>query len=428
MLNDLLEKTKNKDFSVCVIGLGRVGLPLATIFASKGIKTYGIDINNDRVKLINAGKCPFHDPSLQNMLTSVVNQKYLVADNDLKNISEQIDAIFVTVGTPTTQDNMVDYSQFYGALNEVCKLDLKNTIILLRSTLPPLTTTEIGIPFLELNSSLIAGKDFAIGMFPERILEGHAIEEIQSLPEIMGGINQITNDIATEIFRVLNPSKDFLYTTPLGAELAKLFSNIYRYISFALSNEFAIWGEKFGIDASEIIKIANYNYSRSNIPMPGFCGGPCLSKDGIFLDNNTTFTSIVSTAWKLNESIPIHVVENIKILSGPIFNKKISVLGLSFKSGSDDLRQSPAVKLVEILKSHGSQVVIHDPHVKNTSSLADALRSPDILIIATNHKEFKTIVNDIAKSRCKLIYDVWSMFKKEDFPNSRYIKFGEGLS
>jgi len=144
------------------------------------------------------------------------------------------------------------------------------------------------------------------------------------------------------------------------------------------------------------------------------------------LDSNTTFSSIVSTAWKLNESIPQHIVNNIKNILGPIFNKKITVLGLSFKSGSDDLRDSPSVKLVNILESAGANVIIHDPYVKTTADLSTALNSPDVVILATNHKEFKNLASAIQQSGCKIIYDVWGMYDKNDFTDIDYFQFGNG--
>ena len=426
MLESLLSKLREKKGIVCVLGLGRVGLPLATIFATRGLKVVGIDTNNERLNSTRNSKCPFHDPLLQESLQKATQTRNLKVGDKLKENSD-IDIIFVTVGTPTTENNNVDYSQLFSALNEICEINLEGKMIIMRSTMPPKTTVEIVIPFLESKTKLKAGIDFGIAVCPERILEGQAIIEIQKLPEIIGGINKISNDIATELFKIINPKKDILYMTPSGAELAKLFTNIYRYISFALSNEFAIWAENYGLDATELIKAANYNYPRSNIPKPGFVGGPCLGKDGKFLDNNTTFSSIVSTAWKLNESIPQHIVNNIKNLVGNIFNKKISVLGLSYKAESDDLRDSPSVKLVNILKSFGAKVLVHDPYVKSTLDLSKVLESPDIIILATNHKEFKDIIPDIRKSHCKIIYDVWGMFKKEDFPDSAYYRFGQGL-
>jgi len=162
------------------------------------------------------------------------------------------------------------------------------------------------------------------------------------------------------------------------------------------------------------------------LPIRGFVGGPCLSKDGVFLDSNTTFSSIISTAWKLNEAIPQHIVNNIKKVAGNLVSKKIAVLGLSFKAGSDDTRNSPSVKLVEILKDAGAEVSVHDPHVKSTLSLSDALKSQEIVIIATNHKEFRELIPNIKNSGAKIIFDVWSMFKNEDFENIKYLRFGDG--
>ena len=313
----------------------------------------------------------------------------------------------------------------YGALEEISNINIKDKMIILRSTMPPKTTEDIIIPYLEDKSSLKCGIDFGLAVCPERILEGKAVKELFELPEIIGGINKISTEIAKEVFLAINPNKEILITTLTGGELAKLFTNIYRYTTFALANEFAVWSEMYGVDGSEIIKLANHNYDRCNIPMPGFAGGPCLSKDGTFLDQNTTFTSIVSTAWKLNESIPQHIINNIKKIGGNLFNKKITVLGLSFKSGSDDLRNSPSVKLTEILKSTGANILIHDPYVKSTSSLDESLKESDIVIIATNHKEFKDIKDKINNSNAKIIYDVWSMYQENDFPNSKYLRFGK---
>jgi UDP-N-acetyl-D-mannosaminuronic acid dehydrogenase len=426
LLDLLLKNTKDHNITVGVLGLGRVGLPLATMFANRGINVIGIDVNDERIQSIRDSKCPFYDLPVQEGLEKAIKDGNLTTDKNLEHYGNLVDIMFVTVGTPTTTDNRVDYSQLFAALNDICKISLKGKLIILRSTIPPKTTTDIVIPFLENKTSLEIGKDFGVAMCPERILEGQAMKELHELPEIIGGTNEITNQIVTELFKIINPNKEFLYASPSGAELSKLFNNIYRYISFALSNELAIWAEKYGEDAGELIRIANYKYPRGQIPIPGFVGGPCLSKDGIFLDNNTTFSSIVSTAWKLNESIPQHIVNNIKKISGNLVGKKIAILGLSFKSGSDDLRNSPSVKLVETLKDTGAEVLVHDPYVKNTDGLLDVLKSPDVVIIATNHKDFLNNISEIKNSGATIIYDVWSMFKKEDFEGLKFLKFGEG--
>ena len=423
-LEDLLIKTKNRDAIIAVIGLGRVGLPLASVLANSGFKISGIDANQSRLESIKKGVCPFYDPPLQENLEKAISSGNVSV---VKNISESNlpDIIFFTVGTPSSGEGTVDYTQLYGALEEISNINIKDKMIILRSTMPPKTTEDIIIPYLEDKSSLKCGIDFGLAVCPERILEGKAVKELFELPEIIGGISKTSTEIAKEVFLAINPNKEILITTLTGAELAKLFTNIYRYTTFALANEFAVWSEMYGVDGSEIIKLANHNYDRCNIPMPGFAGGPCLSKDSTFLDQNTTFTSIVSTAWKLNESIPQHIINNIKKIGGNLFNKKITVLGLSFKSGSDDLRNSPSVKLTEILKSIGANILIHDPYVKSTSSLDESLKESDIVIIATNHKEFKDIKDKINNSNAKIIYDVWSMYQENDFPNSKYLRFGK---
>jgi len=427
MLESLLKKVRNRKETVCVLGLGRVGLPLASVFASSGVKTIGIDIDQSKIESIKNSKCPFYDPALQENLEKAIKLGNLRVEDDINKVKDEVDILFVTVGTPKTTENSIDYSQLYSALDEICKVDLQGKLVVMRSTLAPTTTVDIIIPFLEHKTNKECGKDFAVIVCPERILEGRAIKELQELPEIIGSTNEICKEIATELFRKINHKKDILYTTPSGAELAKLFTNIYRYISFALSNEFAIWAERYGLDATELIKIANYNYPRANIPKPGFVGGPCLSKDGNFLDNNTTFSSIISTAWKLNEAIPQHIANNLKKLMGNFFGKKITVLGIAFKAESDDTRNSPSAKLVELLKGVGGDVSVHDPFVKNTLSLSEALKSPEVVLIATNHKEFKEKVSEIRNSGCKIVYDVWGMFEESDFPDQKYIKFGQGV-
>lgn len=425
-MSSLLEKVKGKNAVISVLGLGRVGLPLASVFATKGFKIIGIDIDQNKLDSVSNGKCPFYDPALQENLEIATKMGNIQVSDDLEKVKDEIDVIFVTVGTPTTVGNSVDYSQVYTALGEVCKVDLRNKIVIMRSTLPPRTTTEIIIPFLENKTKLIAGKDFEIAVCPERILEGRAVKEIHEIPEIVGGINETSNEIITTLFKHINPDKKFSYTSVTGAELAKLFANIYRYIGFALSNEFAVWAEIYGENASEIIEISNYEYPRSNIPKPGFAGGPCLSKDGLFLDNNTTFSSIVSTAWKVNESIPQHVVNQIKKSEGKLFGKKIGLLGISFKAGSDDMRNSPSQKLGDLLVAAGAEVKIHDPYVKNTESIENVIKDLEILIIATNHKEFTDLKNEINNANPKLIYDVWGMYSKGDFTSSKYLRLGLG--
>ena len=196
-LNLLLDKIKQKKVIISVIGLGRVGLPLLSVLANAGFKVLGVDVDEIKLDSIKNSICPFFDPPLQEDLKKSISSGNLTVSNK---ISNDIDVIIVTVGTPSSIEGSVDYSQLYSAMNEVCSINLSGKLIILRSTLPPKTTHDIIIPLLENKTDLKCGNDFALAVCPERILEGKAIKEIHDLPEIIGGINEISSKLASEVF------------------------------------------------------------------------------------------------------------------------------------------------------------------------------------------------------------------------------------
>jgi UDP-N-acetyl-D-mannosaminuronic acid dehydrogenase len=423
VLSDLPEKIRSGNAVVSVLGLGRVGLPLAIVLARSGLHVVGVDVDEHRVAIIRGGETPFHYPLIRDWLKQVLGTGAFTASTESTGSIERSDVVVVTVGTPTGIQYQADYSQLHLALQEVARADLRNKALIMRSTAVPGTLVNIVMPLLTMKMGLTPGVDFALAACPERILEGRAHEELYQLPEIVGGIDDLSHNIARELFLKINPKKVILKTSPTGAELAKLFTNIYRYVNFALANEFAIWAERYGEDAHEVIRIANEGYSRSNIPKPGFAGGPCLGKDGFLLDN-ATFSSIISVAWKLNEAVPQHIVASLMSELGSLYGKRISVLGVAFKADSDDVRLSPSGKLVETLRAYGAEVLVHDPHVRGTLPLEDALQDPEAVILATNHSAFKDLATSIDMSGCKIIYDVWGMFHPEHFARARYRRFG----
>lgn len=424
MLTDLPKKIAENQSAISVIGLGRVGIPLAVVLARSGLHVNGIDIDQHRVASLNKCEMPFHYPAVQEWLEEAVSSGLLAASVPSKSMLEQTDIFIVTVGTPIGNQYQPDYTQLYSALQEIAKANLRDKAIIIRSTSVPGTINNIVLPLLIRETHLTPDFDFALAACPERILEGQAHRELYELPEIVGGVGEASNAIASELFRKINPKKKILVTTPTGAELAKLFTNIHRYVNFALANEFAIWAERYGEDAHQIIRLANEDYPRSQIPKPGFAGGPCLGKDGFLLDSGTTFSSIVSVAWKLNEAIPQHVVSALIRELGPLYGRRIAVLGISFKAESDDLRLSPSTKLVEILRAYGADVIVHDPYVKHTAPISDALKESEAVIVATNHSVFRNLARAIDSSGCKLVYDVWGLFDHADFLKAQYRRFG----
>jgi len=431
-LKDLLEKVEKNNFTLGVIGIGRVGLPLALVFANSGVKVIGMDVNKEYVKKIKKGKPPFYEENIEKFFP---NKKFSPTTN-IQNGVKKSDILIITVGTPLTEQMRPDYSQLGLALEQIAKSSLKGKLIIMRSTASP-GTLEIFIkPFLEKKTGLKAGKDFGLVVCPERIVEGKAFKEVKNLPEIIGTNDSLSGEIAAKLFKKINPKKKILITTPKAAELAKLFTNVYRYINFALANEFGLLAEKYGEDAHEIIKILNEDYPRGGVPKPGLTGGPCLSKDGYYLISDLSFPDFILMAWRLNESIPNYIVNRLKKClekrGKKIYECKIAVLGLAFKAGIDDTRYSPSVKLVEILKNENAEVAVHDPYIKETQSLEDTVRGADAIILATNHPEFKEIhktINKIGtyKPGC-IIFDCWGFLDREECKKSgfTYLRFGSG--
>jgi len=428
----LLEKVKNNNFTLGVIGIGRVGLPLALVFAETGIRVIGIDKQKDYVEKLKKGKKPFFEAGIEELL----NNPNFIPTTDFQRGVEESNILILCVGTPLTIGYNPDYSQLYSALSEIAKISIEGKLIILRSTVSPGTLEDKVIPFLEKKTGLKAGKDFLAAVCPERIVEGKAVEEIKELPEIIGGIDYVSTEVAAELFRKINPNKKILKTTPKTAELAKLFTNVYRYVNFALANEFGLLAEEFGQDGLEIINILNNGYSRGGVPKPGLTGGPCLSKDGYFLLSNIAFPDFILLAWRLNEFIPQHIVNKLKKRLAekgkPIHKCKIAVLGLAFKGGVDDIRYSPSVRIVELLESENSLVSKHDPYISGTETLEEAVSNADAIILATNHPEFEGICETIYRlgkhnPGCVLV-DCWGIINPDEAKKYGfdYIRFSSG--
>ena len=428
----LLEKVKNNNFTLGVIGIGRVGLPLALVFAKSGVRVIGIDKNEGYVEGLKRGEKPFYEEGIEGLL----NLPNFTPTTDFQWGVGESDILILCVGTPLTQGYNPDYSQLYSALSEISKVSIEGKLIIIRSTVPPGTLEDKVIPFLEDKTGLVVGQGFGIAICPERIVEGKAIEEIKELPEIIGSIDEVITEIATELFHKINPNKKILKTTPKAAELAKLFSNVYRYVNFALANEFALLAEGFGEDSLEIINIVNSGYPRGGVPRPGLAGGPCLTKDGYFLLSGIAFPDFILLAWRLNEFIPQHIVnklkQRLKEKGKPIHRCKVALLGLAFKAGIDDTRYSPSVRIAEILEGENISIAKHDPYIEGTETLEDAVSNADAIILATNHPEFDGLCQaiqhlDKPNQGCILI-DCWGVIDSDEAKNCGfdYIRFGSG--
>jgi UDP-N-acetyl-D-mannosaminuronic acid dehydrogenase len=415
------EAIQKGNATVVVVGIGRVGLPLAISFAAAGFRVIGVDLNKAHVALVNTGEFPFVEDGALPLLEDTLASGRFTATVDAEGAVSQADAVVVTVGTPLGADFRADRSQVVTALETWGDSLREGALVVMRSTLTPGTTTNLVVPTLEAATGYTVGKDLFVAFCPERIAEGKAIEELKSLPEIIGGVDQASSAMAADLFRALSPDKETRILDALSAELAKLFGNVYRYVSFALANEYALIAEHYRRDAHEIIATLRDGYSRAPVPLPGLAGGPCLSKDGYFLIEELTFPDFVLTAWKLNDSMAAHMVDRMQAemeRRGRSFvGAKVAVLGQAFKADIDDDRLSPSLRVIEALERRRARVHVHDPYIGD-SSFDEVVKDADALILATNHREYYDIdPKDLAAmvSLDCVVADCWNVFDPEVF-------------
>ena len=390
--------------SIAIIGLGYVGLPTAVIFATKGFKVIGIDIDPKKVESINEGKCYIREPNLDTLLKDVVKQGLLAATSNCREGIRTSEAVLIAVPTPVNRE-MVNLDYLKSALTCIKKNLKKGMLVVIESTIPPGTTIGFVKPYLE-ESGLHVEEDFYLAYVPERIAPGKAIEELLYAPRIVGGLGPKSTKRALELYSVVN--SNLLPTDVTTAEFVKLAENTYRDVNIAFANLLALIAERFGVDVYEAIRLAN-THPRVNIHWPGAgVGGPCLTKDPYMLASQLPSfwgVELIRLARRINEYMPRHlvkIVERTAELEGLELRKsKILVLGAAYKGGVNDTRESPARVVVKELMERGARVIVHDPYTRESfgaeysDDLYDAAKGADLAVVVTDHPEFKYI--DIEK-------------------------------
>lgn len=402
---------KNK--SIAIIGIGRVGLPLALVFANEGFTVYGVGRSKEKINSLKGGEMPFIEQNADSLLKKHVNKNF-IPTTEYKEILK-CDYIILTLGTPIDENMNPVFDQILSALKNASPYFKKGQTLILRSTVSP-KTTEFVASFLNDIPEITVGKNFYLAFCPERISEGHSIEETKTIPQIVGGIDKISAKKAKELFSAIGV--EVLVTDAVSAELAKLFTNMYRYINFAIANEFMLIADNYYRDIYEITNLVNHEYERGGLKLPGLTGGPCLFKDGFFLISDLPFTDLISTSWKINESIPLMLVKKIRERI-KLEGKKVAILGLAFKSEIDDIRESLSFKVRKAMLRERANVFLHDPFVKNyinqeiEKDVYGAIEGADLLFVAANHKQYKSLdVNKVKKLVNKncIVCDVWNVF------------------
>jgi UDP-N-acetyl-D-mannosaminuronic acid dehydrogenase len=410
---------------ICVIGLGYIGLPTSSMFASKGIRVTGVDNNAHVIDSLRQGKVHIFEPGLNE-----------VAQQALKNGTLQVsaqpveaDAFIIAVPTPFYDDKKADLSYVRSAAEGIVPVLRPGNLVVLESTSPPLTTREVVQPILE-RSGLKAGVDFLLAYSPERVLPGRILQELVENARVIGGIDDASALAGCNLYRVIVKG-EIVLTDATTAEMVKLMENTYRDVNIAIAMEFSRLADRFGVDVWEAIAIAN-RHPRVKILSPGpGVGGHCISVDPWFLvEKAPDITQLIQTARVVNDSQPEFVLQIIKRLLPDLRGKRVAALGLAFKPDVDDLRESPAVEVVHLLAKAGAVVTACEPFrpdfsiegVSVTGSLADALRDAEFIVLLVGHAQFKALYpTEVAgMTSARLVLDLVNGFPREAWENAGF--------
>jgi len=408
---------------ICVIGLGYIGLPTASTFASHGINVLGVDVNPNILQILQRGDLHIVEPGLRPLFRQALQSKKLTfADRPT-----EAQAFLIAVPTPFKDGKLADMQYVISAAESIVPWLRKGNLVILESTSPPRTTIDLVQPILE-KTGLKAGEDFFLAYSPERVLPGQILRELVENARVIGGINPKSAQAGCDLYKIFVRG-EIVQTDATTAEMVKLMENTYRDINIAIANEFSRLADRFGIDIWEAISIAN-RHPRVKILNPGpGVGGHCISVDPWFLvEAAPDITPLVLTARRVNDSQPGYVVNWIEKEAGSVKGKKVAALGLSYKPNVDDFRESPAVEVVKILQERGASVLAYDPYGEHShidgitlvNDIADLGGKVDIVVILVAHDQFMSMTPAMwAKSdTLPLVFDTVNIMNTTEWINT----------
>lgn len=421
------------DFStLCVLGLGYIGLPTASTFATHGLKVTGVDTNEDVINLLRNGEVHVYEPGLRTLVQAALQSGNL----QIREKPVKADAFIIAVPTPITKDKHADLSFVKSAAESIVPYLRKNNLVILESTSPPRTTVDF-LAGLLAKSGLQAGKDFYLAYSPERVLPGKILQELIENARIIGGINRASAKVGKDLYSLFVRGEIHL-TDATTAEMAKLMENTYRDINIAAANEFARLADHFHVDIWEAIRLAN-RHPRVNILNPGpGVGGHCISVDPWFLvEAAPEIASLVKSARLVNDSQPEYVVDFIQKNIGNLEGKILTVLGLAYKANVDDLRESPAIEVVKRLVNAKAKVNIFEPYkpeyslmgTTNFSALWPSIEDSQALLFLVAHDQFTSLDPSQVRKYTKAEYaiDCTGSLKREDWEKAgfQFLRLGQ---
>jgi UDP-N-acetyl-D-mannosaminuronic acid dehydrogenase len=416
---------------ICVLGLGYIGLPTASMFASCGLQVVGVDVNEAVVSTLNNGGLHIEEPGLRELVRGALSSGRLQVAQQV----EPADAFIIAVPTPFNPDKTADLRAVTSAAEAIVPHLAAGNLVVLESTSPPMTTLNLVKPILE-RSGLRAGVDFFLVYSPERVLPGKILQELVENARVIGGIDPASAEQGRALYACFVKG-EIILTSATTAEMVKLMENTYRDVNIAIANEFSRLADRFGIDVWEAIAIAN-RHPRVHILRPGpGVGGHCISVDPWFLvEAAPELSPLIKTARQVNDAQPHFVLDLIRRALGELRGQRLALLGLAYKADVDDLRESPAVEIARLLVQAGALVRAYEPFkpqallegVPTVATLADALGDAQALVLLVGHQAFRELKpEDVARlTSARTVVDVVNGWEKDDWVKRefRYTGFG----
>ena len=427
MKENLIKKIENKEIVVGVVGLGYVGLPLAVEKAKAGFKTIGFDVQDAKVKMVNEGHNYIGDV-VDNDLKELVEKGMLKATTDFSFVKD-VDFIAICVPTPLDEHQQPDISYVVNSTKAVAEHLKKETMVVLESTTYPGTTEELLKPILEEKSGLKCGEDFYLGFSPERVDPGNAYYKTKNTPKVVGAIGKDATEVISKMYRAVLGADIYEVSSPAVAEMEKILENTYRNINIGLVNELAMLCEKMGISLWEVVDAAKtkpYGF-QAFYPGPGL-GGHCIPLDPYYLDWKAReygfHTSLIQASGIINDRMPEYYVERAGKMLSMRFKKalngaKVLVLGVAYKNDIDDYRESPALKVIELLQKEGAVVEFYDPYIPEYKYKGEIhkglkeidvqkIQEVDLVMFTAAHSKFDY---EMIEKNAKAIFDTRNAMK-----------------
>ena len=443
-LKDVKKSLNLRTLRVCVVGIGRIGLPTALSFAKSGLQTIGVDINENLVSTINSGVFPLKDePGYEEIFNDVIKNKMFSATTKIEDAISNSDLILLSLPTPMDENNVPDYSALRDSASKLSKFLSPNSLIIVESTVEPGFIEDEMVPIISKSDQLKIGENFFIGVCPENANPGEILHDFTNLPRLVGSINKQTTEIITSIY-------DFVFAVELvimpdckTANAVKLTTNVFRDINIAFINELSLMFEKLGIDTLKVLEAAKKKYN-FQIHYPGAgVGGPCLPINSYQLLNAARRSgvnlSMIEYSRQINEKMPEHVIkltlDAFKECKKPIQNNDILILGVSYKPDVKDIQLTPAKHIIKKLQDLGANIHIYDPYFSssqvfgiNVEENLDAVISKvDASIIITAHKEFRNISLPVFnKMKSPILVDTRGIIDPMDAKQAKLIFRGLG--